>query len=82
MAPGTIDDQMFSGDRVASPGVAISGSVPNAFDWLIPERLGVCVNPSVGQQAARMLEAGRVEVIVNLYEKADDAPILLRKTNW
>jgi atypical dual specificity phosphatase len=55
-----------------------SGSVPNAFDWVIPERLGACVNPNVGQQAAHMLAQGRITLIINMYEKADEPDLLDR----
>lgn len=69
--------EMVTGDGVA-PAAGIHGGVPNAFDWLIPDQLGVCVNPSVGQQAARMLAVGGITLIVNLYEAADDPELLDR----
>jgi atypical dual specificity phosphatase len=52
--------------------------VPNAFDWLIPERLGACVNPNVGQQAAQWLQDGGISVVINLYEMADPPELLER----
>jgi atypical dual specificity phosphatase len=54
----------------------VYGVVPNAFDWLIPERLGACVNPSVGQQAAHMLSVGRITLLVNMHEKPDEPELL------
>jgi atypical dual specificity phosphatase len=59
-------------------GVGIFGVVPNAFDWLIPEQLGACVNPSVGKQAARMLEMGGIRLIVNMHEMPDEPELLER----
>lgn len=72
-AAGTIPSNMVSGD-----GVGIFGVVPNAFDWLIPERLGACVNPSVGKQAAHMLGVGGITLIVNMHEMPDEAELLER----
>jgi atypical dual specificity phosphatase len=68
-------DKRLTGDGVAA---GIFGVVPNAFDWLIPERLGACVNPNVGQQAAHMLLVGRINLIINMYEKADEPELLER----
>jgi atypical dual specificity phosphatase len=68
---------MVTGDGLA-PAAGIHGVVPNAFDWLIADQLAVCVNPSVGQQAARMLVQGGITLIVNLYEAADDPELLER----
>jgi atypical dual specificity phosphatase len=62
----------------AASGVGIYGIVPNAFDWLIPERLGACVNPGVGQQAAHMLAVGRVSLLVNMHEKPDEPELLAK----
>ena len=56
----------------------IYGVVPNAFDWLIPERLAACVNPGVGQQAAHQLQVGGIKLLVNMYEKPDDPELLER----
>ncbi|MBV8718982.1 MAG: dual specificity protein phosphatase family protein [Chloroflexi bacterium] len=44
----------------------------------MPERLAACVNPGVGQQAARRLAVEGVTLIVNLYEKADEPDLLER----
>ena len=68
---------MVTGDGVVS-GVGIHGVVPNSFDWLIPERLGACVNPGVGKQAARMLEEGGVTLIVNMHVMPDQPELLDR----
>lgn len=43
----------------------------NAFDWLIPDQLGACVNPSVSVLAAQAIALGRVELLINLHEIAD-----------
>jgi atypical dual specificity phosphatase len=59
-------------------GTGIHGIVPNAFDWLIPERLAACVNPEVGKQAAHLLAVGKITLIVNMYEKADEPELLER----
>jgi atypical dual specificity phosphatase len=50
--------------------------LPNVFDWILPERLGACVNPFVGQSATNELVARRIALIVNLHERPD-APELL-----
>ena len=52
--------------------------MPHAFDWLLPEQLGACVNPSVGQQAALELESGRVRLLINLHERPDPPEMLSR----
>jgi atypical dual specificity phosphatase len=65
-------------DSMDGVGAGISGIVPNAFDWLIPDRLGACVNPGVGRQAAQMLEVGGVKLIVNMHEMPDDPALLER----
>ena len=48
----------------------------HAFDWLIPEQLGACVNPSVGEQAAAALQSGRVGLLINLHERPDPVELL------
>jgi len=53
---------------------------PHAFDWLLPEQLGACVNPSVGEHAALELESGRVRLLINLHERPDP-PEMLRRLN-
>ena len=51
---------------------------PHAFDWLLPEQLGACVNPSVGEHAALELESGRVRLLINLHERPDPPEMLSR----
>jgi atypical dual specificity phosphatase len=63
----------MTGEAIAGVGI-----VPNAFDWLISGRLGACVSPSVGQQAARMLAVGRVSLLINMHEKPDEPELLAR----
>lgn len=65
-------------DGVTHSGIGIHGVVPNAFDWLIPDRLGACVNPCVGQQAAHLLQVRGVRLVINMYERADDEDLLQR----
>jgi atypical dual specificity phosphatase len=48
----------------------------HAFDWLIDEQLGACVNPSVGKEAAADLRTGRVGLLINLHERPDPAELL------
>ncbi len=48
----------------------------HAFDWLIPEQLGACVNPSVSYQAAAALRSGRVGLLINLHERPDPVELL------
>ena len=45
--------------------------IPHVFDWLIPDQLGSCVNPSVSVSAAEELAARHVTVLINLHERAD-----------
>jgi atypical dual specificity phosphatase len=54
--------------------------IPHAFDWLVPEQLAACVNPSVAEQAALELESGKVRLLINLHERADP-PEMLRRLN-
>jgi atypical dual specificity phosphatase len=49
-----------------------------AFDWLIPEQLAACVDPVAGVQAAEQLRAGRVTLLINLYERPDPPELLER----
>ncbi len=65
----------MTGDGAVS---GVYGVVPNAFDWLIADRLAACVNPGVGLQAARRLAVERITLIVNMYERADDPELLER----
>jgi atypical dual specificity phosphatase len=51
---------------------------PHAFDWLLPERLGACVNPSVSADAAAALEAGHIGLVINLHERPDPPALLAR----
>jgi atypical dual specificity phosphatase len=46
------------------------------FDWLIPDLLGVCPNPSVARLAAAELAAQQVRLLINLYEAADPVDLL------
>jgi atypical dual specificity phosphatase len=49
-----------------------------AFDWLIPDQLAACVDPLAGVQAAQQLQAGRVTLLINLYERPDPPELLER----
>jgi atypical dual specificity phosphatase len=48
------------------------------FDWLVPEKLGACVNPSVGERAAAELQTWRVGLLINLHERPDPVDLLSR----
>lgn len=50
--------------------------IPNAFDWLIPEQLGACVHPGVGEQAAAQLRSGRITLLINMHERPDPVELL------
>ncbi len=50
----------------------------HAFDWIVPDQLGACVNPSVAQSAAAELRARHIGLVINLHERADP-PELLRQ---
>jgi atypical dual specificity phosphatase len=54
--------------------------IPDAFDWVLPERLAACVNPSVSKSAATELLTRRVGLLVNLHERPDP-PELLAQLN-
>jgi atypical dual specificity phosphatase len=51
---------------------------PHPFDWLIPEQLGVCVNPMVVERAALELEGAGIRLLVNLHERPDSPELLAR----
>jgi atypical dual specificity phosphatase len=52
--------------------------VPEAFDWILPDKLGVCVNPSISASAAAELQARRIGLLVNLHERPDPPDLLLQ----
>jgi atypical dual specificity phosphatase len=49
---------------------------PHAFDWVVPEQLGACVNPSVSESAAAELLNWRIGLLVNLHERPDPPDLL------
>jgi atypical dual specificity phosphatase len=49
----------------------------NAFDWLVPERLGACVNPSVAAGAASELQQRQIGLLINLHERPDPPALLV-----
>jgi atypical dual specificity phosphatase len=48
----------------------------HAFDWVLPEQLGACVNPSVSELAAAELLTHRIGLLVNLHERPDPPDLL------
>jgi atypical dual specificity phosphatase len=52
--------------------------LPNVFDWLIPDQIGACVHPAVGEEAASRLQNGRITLLVNLHERPDPPELLAR----
>ena len=50
--------------------------MPHVFDWILPERLGACVNPYVAQSAVTELQTHRITMLVNLHERPDPPDIL------
>ncbi len=50
--------------------------LPHVFDWLIPDQLGACVNPLVGEQALQHLVSGQIALLINLHERADPVDLL------
>jgi atypical dual specificity phosphatase len=50
--------------------------LPRAFDWLIADQLGACVNPSQSDQAVAELRAARVGLLINLREWPDPPRML------
>jgi atypical dual specificity phosphatase len=49
----------------------------NAFDWLLPEQLGACVNPAVAGTAAAELHARQIRLLINLHERPDPPELLV-----
>jgi len=48
----------------------------NAFDWLLADQLGACVNPSVAAGAAGELRQRRIGLLINLHERPDPPALL------
>jgi len=48
----------------------------NAFDWLVADTLGACVNPSVATGAAAELHQRRIGLLINLHERPDPPALL------
>jgi atypical dual specificity phosphatase len=49
----------------------------NAFDWLLVDQLGACVNPSVAAGAAAELRQRRIGLLINLHERPDPPALLV-----
>jgi atypical dual specificity phosphatase len=49
---------------------------PHVFDWVLPEQLGACVNPSVSESAAAEVRARGIGLLVNLHERPDPPDLL------
>jgi atypical dual specificity phosphatase len=49
---------------------------PHVFDWVLPEQLGACVNPSVSGSAAAQLRTQGIGLLVNLHERPDPPDLL------
>jgi atypical dual specificity phosphatase len=41
------------------------------FDWLEPDRLAACANPAYGEAVVSRLREERIQLLVNLHERAD-----------
>jgi atypical dual specificity phosphatase len=50
--------------------------LPHVFDWILPDRLGACVNPYVSQSAVNELQTNGITMLVNLHERPDPPDIL------
>jgi len=50
--------------------------MPHVFDWILPDRLGACVNPYVSQSAVTQLKDRGITMLVNLHERPDQKDIL------
>lgn len=46
------------------------------FDWILPEQLGACVNPTVSASTATELLGQRIGLLINLHERADTPELL------
>ena len=51
---------------------------PHPFDWLFVDRLGVCVHPMVGEQAAAQLASSHIGLLINLHERANSPELIDR----
>ena len=51
-------------------------ALPHVFDWLIPDQLGVCVNPTVSDQAVAELRTARAGLLINMHERPDRPELL------
>jgi atypical dual specificity phosphatase len=49
----------------------------NAFDWLLADKLGACVNPSVAAGAAAELRQRHIGLLINLHERPDPPSLLV-----
>ena len=70
-----------SGSSAAQPtivrGATLSGvMMPQVFDWILPDRLGACVNPYVSQSAVIALQTNGITMLVNLHERPDPQDVL------
>jgi atypical dual specificity phosphatase len=48
----------------------------NAFDWVLADKVGACVNPSVAAGAANELRQRRIGLLINLHERPDPPALL------
>jgi atypical dual specificity phosphatase len=51
---------------------------PHAFDWILPDRLGACANPALGEAVVAELRARQIGLLVNLHERPDPPELLAR----
>ena len=53
-----------------------AGIRPHAFDWIVPDQLGACANPALGEAVTAELRARRITLFVNLHERPDPPELL------
>jgi atypical dual specificity phosphatase len=50
--------------------------MPQVFNWVLPDKLGACVNPFVSQSAVTALHTNGITMLVNLHERPDPQDVL------
>jgi atypical dual specificity phosphatase len=48
-------------------------AVPNAFDWVLTDRLAACIHPGVAPHVLDALRAHGITLIINLHERSHSA---------
>jgi atypical dual specificity phosphatase len=49
---------------------------PHVFDWIVPDQLGACATPALGEVVVAALRAGQISLLINLHERPDPPELL------